>query len=138
MKNSQLSAILKGIDLRNCEEIIPNHIYYINKDCTLSTSTWDNGRKYYKGNYEFLIIAPNQIKKGIILRCSTIDLHWYVYNQFRGEHALSDALRTNVINHIWPENKVVTCCYEPGENREAKYQMTKHLARLANLEVIEK
>lgn len=137
MKNSQLCSVLAKIKLNECDEIYPNHIYYINKKVTLSTPNWDNRRSYFRNEYEFLVIARNGIKQGIILRCGTVDLHWYVFKQYREEHVLSEALKTGVINQIWPENKYITCHYEYGEDREKKYQMTKHLADLANLELIE-
>lgn len=36
MKNSQLCSILSKIQLNDCEEVIPNYIYYINKKVALS------------------------------------------------------------------------------------------------------
>lgn len=55
--------------------------------------------------YEFLIIAENNIKKAIILRFGTVDLHWLVLKQRRKQHVLNDALRTGILAKVWPENK---------------------------------
>lgn len=75
MKNSQLCSVLAKLKLDDCEEVIPNHIYYVNKKVTLSTLNWDDSRSYFRNEFEFLVIAPNGIKQGIILRHGTVDLH---------------------------------------------------------------
>ena len=55
------------------------------------------------------------------------------FKKWRGQHVLSNALRTGVIGEVWPENTKVTCCYNYDDNREEKYSMTKHLADIAAL-----
>ena len=79
------------------------------------------------------MIADNGIKKAIILNCGDVDLHWYVFNRWRGNHILSDVLRSGIIKEIWPQITSVTCCYDWDDDKEEKYRMTKHLASLAGL-----
>lgn len=129
MTNATLSHILRSIDLSECKPIFINHIYYVEKIVSQNV----NGH-IYRDKYELLVIVEFNIKKAIILRCGTTDLHWYVFRQYRNQHVLSNALKTGVISEIWPENKTITCHYEIGDT-EDKYYLTCHLAKLACLEV---
>lgn len=137
MTNEKLSYILRGIDLKKCKPIVENHIYYISKLIKQKISNGYGEERICKDLYEFLVIAPGGIKKGIILRCDNIDLHWYVYKKHRGEKVLSNALRTGVLRKVWPKNKTITCCYEWKDNKKDKYEMTKHLAEIAGLKIKE-
>ena len=140
MTNKKLESILKGIDLDQCQEIIPDQIYYIKK--TVRTQIYRNLKKTYDiYEYEFLIIASNGVKQAIILRCSEEDLHWLVLRKYRGQHVLSNALRTGVIHKVWSNNKTITCAYNwDGEGEDDEYEeklaKTRHLADIANLEVV--
>lgn len=140
MTNKKLEAVLKQIDINECQEIVPNHIYHIIK--TVRTRYYRNMKPRYDiYDYEFLVIAPNGVKKAIILRCGSVDLHWLVLKKWRGQHVLSDALRTGVINELWPKNKTITCSYSwNGEDEDDEYEdklaKTHHLADIANLEVV--
>lgn len=140
MTHKKLESILKGIDLDQCQEIIPDQIYYIKKK--VRTQIYRNLKRCYdKHEYEFLIIASNNIKQAIILRCGDMDLHWFVLRKYRGQHILSNALRTGVIQQVWPENKFITCAYGwDGEGEDEDYQTklakTKHLAEIANLTIL--
>ena len=126
MTDRTLCSILRNMDLNKCKKIKRN-IYYIQKEIV------SQGKK--RGQYEFLVLIQNGIKCGIILRCGTVDLHWYVFKKYRGQSILSNALRTGIINELWPENKEITCCYDNEIDKYSKYCMTKHLADLANLEL---
>ena len=67
-------------------------------------------------------------------------LHWLVLRPWRNCHILSNALRTGVVHQVWPENKTITCRYswrDKMRDRPQKYNMTKHLATIAGLELIE-
>lgn len=140
MTNKKLESILKGIDLDQCEEIIPGQIYYVKK--TIKTQIYRNLKKTYDiYDYEFLVIASNGVKQAIILRCGEEDLHWFVLRKYRGQHILSNALRTDVIHKVWPENKTITCSYNWGgegecEGYDTKYKKTQHLANIANVKLV--
>ena len=125
MTNRTLSCVLRNMDLNKCKKVKEN-IYYIQKEIM------SQGKK--RGQYEFLVLVQNGMKCGIILRCGTVDLHWYVFKKYRGQSILSNALRTGIINEVWPENKVVTCSYDYEMDYDLKCSMTQHLAKLVNLE----
>lgn len=133
MKDEQLKSVLVRIDLNKCDEIIKNHIYYSKRPVRQRCYRGDGSFRYINDEYEFLIIAENGEKQAIILRCGYVDLHWYVLRKWRNRHILSDALRTGVIQEIWPENTRITCCYNYDDDREQKYNTTKHLADIAGL-----
>lgn len=133
MKDEQLKSVLARIDLNKCDEIIKNHIYYSKRPVRQRCYRGDGSFRYINDEYEFLIIAENGEKQAIILRCGYVDLHWYVLRKWRNRHILSDALRTRVIQEIWPENTRITCCYNYDDDREQKYNTTKHLADIAGL-----
>lgn len=133
MKDEQLKSVLARIDLNECDEIIKNHIYYSKRPVRQRCYRGDGSFRYINDEYEFLIIAENGEKQAIILRCGYVDLHWYVLRKWRNRHILSDALRTGVIQEIWPENTRITCCYNYDDDCEQKYNTTKHLADIAGL-----
>lgn len=133
MKDEQPKSVLARIDLNKCDEIIKNHIYYSKRPVRQRCYRGDGSFRYINDEYEFLIIAENGEKQAIILRCGYVDLHWYVLRKWRNRHILSDALRTGVIQEIWPENTRITCCYNYDDDREQKYNTTKHLADIAGL-----
>ena len=135
MTNEKLKRELITIRLEDCEEIIDDYIYYIKKKVRERMYNASDNYSYNIKEREFIVIANQGVKQGIILRHGEKDLHWYVLEQWRDKHILSNALRTGVLNMIWPENKTVTCCYDYGENPEEKYAQTKHLADIAGLEI---
>ena len=137
MKNETLSYVLRNLKLSKCISIGEN-LYYVKKNVKLMCYNCETGvRKSVYPKYEFIIIVENNIKKGIILNCGNIDLHWYVFKKWRGQHVLSNALRNGIIKKMWPDIKNITCCFCYDEDGEAKYSMTKHLASLAGLNVAE-
>lgn len=139
MTDEKLATILKDkINLDDCEEIEPNHLYYIKIKVKQRVHNGDSTYSYSNHEYEFIVIAENGVKKAIVLRCDTIDLHWHVLKAWRGKHILSNALRTGIINKLWPDNKEITCCYDIGDDYESKYNMTQHLADIAGLKLVNK
>ena len=136
MKDEQLEALLKKTDLCDCESIIDNYIYYCKKAVKSRVYRGDGTYRYSIDVQEFLIITNGEEKQGIILRCGTVDLHWFVLKKWRNQHVLSNTLRTGVINDIWPENKTISCCYSWRDkviDRPKKYAMTEYLASIAGL-----
>ena len=138
MTDEQLEKVLKDIDLLDCRPILEGCIFYIKKLIRSRVSRGDGTYRYSADEYEFLIIANEGEKQGIILKCGTSDLHWLVLRKWRNRGVLSNALRTGVIAQVWPENKTVTCCYSWRDkvvDRPQKYSMTKYLAELAGLTI---
>lgn len=122
MKDEQLKSVLARIDLNKCDEIIKNHIYYSKRPVRQRCYRGDGSFRYINDEYEFLIIAENGEKQAIILRCGYVDLHWYVLRKWRNRHILSDALRTGVIQEIWPEKSNVDTLLRIEEEPQEKKQ----------------
>ena len=137
MTDRDLSYILRNIDLNDCENL-GNNIYYTRKIVTLRVYDDQTRRERpFRSEEEFLVIAENGIKQGIILNCDNRDLHWYVFIPWRNKGVLSKALRTGIIKRIWPNIRTVTCCYNWDDDKQAKWKMTEHLAALAGLGISE-
>ncbi len=136
--DEQLERILKKMDLQECKPIMKDYIYYCKKLIKSRSYSGDGTYRYSTDESEFLIIVNGEEKQGIILRCGIVDIHWFVLKKWRKQHVLSNALRTGVINDVWPENKVVSCCYSWRDkvvDRPKKYSMTEHLANIAGLKM---
>lgn len=133
MRNEQLKYILDKINLRDCREVIRNYIYYIRMPVKQRCYRGDGSYRFTTTTNEFLIIAENGEKQGIILRCDDVDLHWYILRPWRKQHVLSNALRTGIIRDVWPENTSITCCCSYDENYDEKRSLTLHLANIAGL-----
>lgn len=137
MKDIQLLSVLRNIELADCA-YLGNNLFYIKKIVrTRYYDCYSERDKYSRSEEEFLIIARNDVKQGIIHNCNNIDLHWYVLTHWRNKSVLSNALRTGIIRQVWPQINSVTCCYNWDDNKAEKYQKTKRLADLAGLAVIE-
>ena len=137
MKDIQLLGVLRNIELDRCT-YMGNNIFYVKKIVqTRYYDCYDGRDKFSRSEEEFLIIASNGIKQGIIHNCNNMDLHWYILTHWRNKSVLSNALRTGIIRQVWPQIKTVTCCYNWDDNKAEKYQKTKYLADLAGLGVIE-
>lgn len=138
MKDEKLERILKKIDISECEPIIDGYIYYCRKPIKSRFSKSDGTYGYCIDECEFLVIVSENEKQGIIMRCDTSDLHWFVLRPWRNKHVLSTALQTGVIRDIWPENESITCQYswrDKVKDRPDKYNKTKHLADIAGLKL---
>ena len=133
MRDEQLKRVLDQMDIDECEEVVTNHIFYCEKAVRQRCFRGDGRYSYITDRYEFLVIADNGEKQGIILRCGEVDLHWYVYRKWRNKGVLSDALRTGIIRQVWPDNREITCCYNYDDNPKEKFNMTRHLADIAGL-----
>ena len=138
MTNEQLEKILKDLNLSECEPIIEEYIFYIKKMIKSRTYSEEGKFSYNTDEHEFLVIANKGKKQAIILRYETTNLHWFVLKKWRNQGVLSNALRTGILQQVWPENKTVTCCYswcDKMVDRPLKYEKTKHLAKLEGLQL---
>lgn len=133
MKDEKLVSILKKINLSDCTPVIEDYIYHIEIPLRQRVSCSGGGYKMDTSIYEFLIITDEGEKKAIILRCGYEDLHWHVLKPWRGQHILSNALRTGIIQKVWPENTSLSCFCNWDDNYDEKRRMTKHLAKIAGL-----
>ena len=137
MTDKLLSYVQRNIKLQDCD-YLRNGIYYTKRIVTEHAYDYETGLD--KPSYlecEFLVITEHNIKQAIIYNCNDEDLHWYVFTNWRRKHVLSNALRTGIIRDTWPHIDSVTCCCYSWEDKQAKYNLTKHLAALAGLGIRE-
>ena|GEM_PF-1314442 len=129
MEDRALAEFLKNLSISECTVVIPNHIYRHEYD----RNVMRNGRLVNEFG-DFLIITDvNLEKKAIIMRVCN-DVHWHVLEPFRGQHWLSNALRTGYLKKLWPEITSITCINSESVD---EYDKTVHLAELAGLSVRE-
>ena len=125
MTEKTLSIILKRIDLKKCEIIVPGRVAYIKK------------RTYIKGDKsnrvdEFFVILDGNIVVGGIHIMGNYDLFWIIFEEHRGKHFLSDALKQGIVAKKCPELKEINCYHNTDKN---EYEKTCYLASLANVKV---
>ena len=73
MKQKQLKRVLDQMDIDECEEVVVNHIFYCEKAIRQRCFRGDGSYSYRTDRNEFLVIAKNGEKQGIILRCGEMD-----------------------------------------------------------------
>ena len=124
MTNDTLSHVLRKIDLskgklvRAVDDLeavlIENH----------KTVTRGSDRNFI-GYYDYLILLKNGAKAGIIMKCDFVDIHVYVYPQYRNKHIVSRLTDDGFLKELWPDIDSVTCA-----NR-FEYEKKKYLAETA-------
>ena len=124
MTNDTLSHVLRKIDLskgklvRTVDDLeavlIENH----------KTVTKGSDRNFI-GYYDYLILLKNGAKAGIILKCDSVDIHVYVYPQYRNQHIVSRLTDDGFLKELWPDIDSVTCA------NIFEYEKIKYLAEIA-------
>lgn len=125
MNNRALISVLRQIDLTKCDEIIPGKAFFIKKTITLKCT---DGRRY-KSKGEFIVLANEGNIVGGIYLMGEYDLHAYIFKKYRGNHYLSDFLRTGMLKKVAPYVKKASCCDE-------EYNRFKHFMAIAGLEEV--
>ncbi len=130
MKDISLASVLKQIDIKKCQEIIKDEVYYIKKNVTQKYYS-EEKIKRIKNLDEFIVITNNGKIVGGIYIMRKYDLHWYIFKKYRKNHYLSNVLRKKVLDKICPDTKEITCCDKDVER-------CKHLAKIAGLKIIKR
>lgn len=76
-----------------------------------------------------LILLQNGVKAAIILKCGSVDIHVYVYPQFREQRIVSRLTGGGFLRELWPDIESVTCA------NYFEYDRVKHLAAVAGFEL---
>lgn len=124
MTDKTLSYVLRSIDVSKGEivrEVDDLTAVLIKNHKTVMHQT--NGR--YVGLYDYLILLCGGKKAGIILKCDSVDIHTYVFRNYRNQHIVSKLTRDGFLKRLWPDIDSVTCV-----NWE-EYDRIKHLAEIA-------
>ena len=124
MTDKTLSYVLRAIDISKGKVVrkVDNlTAVLVNNHKTVNHQT--NGR--YVGLYDYLVLLCNGKKSGIILKCGSVDIHTYVFHNYRNQHIVSRLTGNGFLKELWPDIESVTCV-----NRE-EYERIKHLAEIA-------
>ena len=127
MRNEDILRLINRCNIENGLVLIEGHAYLFNlkrrQHC---------GNRYEYVTDEIIVLFKNGEKVGGIYRMGSYDLHWVIKKKYQGQHILSDFLRTEILNKVWPENKSVEIC---DVYTRADYDKKKHLALLAGMAI---
>lgn len=127
MKNEEVIDLVKQCDLSEGKELIPGKAYLFNK----KFREFVGGRIEYNRE-EIIVLVESGIKVGGIYRMGSVDIHIVMEEKYEGQHILSNFLKTNIIEKIWPENTSVELC---GVYTQAEYDKKKYLAQLCHMSI---
>lgn len=126
MTNEQLICKIKKCDLNECQELIPGSAYYYKqKKLQIIENMWCE----YE---EMIILVKEGLKVGGIYRMGYNDLHWIIIKKYQNQHILSNFLKTEIMQKLWPENKSVKL-YDIISFED--YKKKCHLVRLCNMNI---
>lgn len=127
MTNEDVLDLVKQCNIEEGIELVPNKAYLFNKKF----------REVRCGKIEYIeeeiiVLVESGIKVGGIYRMGSVDIHVVIEEKYRGQHILSNFLKTGIIGEIWPENTSVKLC---GVYTQAEYDKKRHLAELCQMSI---
>ncbi len=127
MKNEEVLDLVKQCDIEEGRELVPGKAYLYNKKF----------REVRCGKIEYIdeeiiVLVESGIKVGGIYRMGTIDIHIVIDEKYRGQHIMSNFLKTGIIGKIWPENTSVELC---DVYSQAEYDKKRYLAELCHMSI---
>lgn len=90
------------------------------------------GKRVEYNREEIIVLVESGIKVGGIYRMESVDIHVVIKEKYRGQHILSNFLKTDIIEKIWPENTSVELC---GVYTQVEYDKKKYLAQLCHMSI---
>ena len=127
MKNEDVLDLVKQCNLSEGEELIPRKAYLFNKKFREFV-----GERIEYNSEEIIVLVESEIKVGGIYRMGSVDIHVVMEEKYRGQHILSNFLKTGTIGKIWPENTSVELC---GVYTQEEYDKKKYLAQLCHMSI---
>lgn len=127
MKNEEVLDLVKQCDIEEGKELVPGKAYLYNKKF----------REVRCGEIEYIdeeiiVLIESGVKVGGIYRMGTVDIHVVIDEKYRGQHIMSNFLKTGLIEKIWPENRSVELC---GVYSQAEYDKKRYLAELCHMSI---
>lgn len=129
MTEKALITILCHSNLSKAKNLIPEKALYINKNCRLKRN---DGKRITMKNHEFIILMSNGERAGGIFIMGDWDLHFHIFQKYRGTKLLSDFMRSGWLYKLHPNLKSITCIHREGSE---EYLRVQHIAKLAGLEI---
>ena len=78
--------------------------------------------------YTYLFITHKGKRVAVILKCDTVDVHFYVYPKYRGNHYLSGIIGDGFLKELWPD-VISISSVDSSQN-----DMIKHLAEISGFD----
>ena len=82
----------------------------------------------HTSTYTYLFITHNGVRVAVILKCDTVDVHFYVYPKYRGRHYLSSIIGDGFLKELWPDVRSISSVDSSQDS------MIKHLAEISGLD----
>ena len=127
MRNEDVLDLVKQCDLSEGKELIYGKAYLFDKKFREFV-----GERIEYNREEIIVLVESGIKAGGIYRMGAEDLHAVIEAKYRGQHILSNFLKSGIIGKIWPENTSVTLC---DVYTQEEYDKKKHLAELSHMSI---
>lgn len=127
MTNEDVLSLVRRCQLKTGQELIPKQAYLFKHKFLTRV-----GCRLCCNEEEIIVLVKNDKKVWGIYRMGTYDVHCVLQEKYRGQHIMSDFLKTGIIQKIWPENKSVELC---GVYTREEYEKKKHLADLLGMTV---
>jgi hypothetical protein len=128
MTDITLSHVLRAIDINKgavVREVDNLKAVLVNGHKTV---TKVNGKLYVDYN-NYLVFLCNEKKVGGLLQCGTVDIHAYMFHQYRDQRIVSRLIGDGFLKKLWPNMRYVTCV-----NLD-EYDRIKHLVEIAGFQL---
>lgn len=127
MTNESLIGVLKNIDISKGKVVREvDNLTAILMENHMTRQKSQSGR-IFRGKQTYLILLCNGQKAGIIMKCGTVDIHFYMYKKFRDKRILSRLINDGFLKELWPDIEFMSCC-----NKE-DYAKIEHLSELCGI-----
>lgn len=127
MKNEDVLDLVEQCNIGEGIELVSDKAYLFNQKFRENRC----GKIEYVEE-EIIVLVESGIKVGGIYRMGSVDIHVVIKEKYRGQHILSDFLKTGIIGEIWPENTSVELC---DVYTQAEYDKKRHLAELCHMSI---
>lgn len=132
MTNRALTTIITLSDISKAKVLIPEKAVYLKKP--VRKRMYYGSKKFIYDEEEFIILLDNGKRVGGIYIMGDWDLHIIVFNKYKGQHHMSNFMRSGWIKKLFPDLNSITCIHY---NDTDEFKVVKHLADLADLEIRE-
>lgn len=127
MTNEGVLDLVKQCNIEEGIELVPGKAYLFNQKFRE-----DRCGKIEYIEKEIIVLVKSGIKVGGIYRMGSVDIHVVIKEKYRGQHILSDFLKTGIIGELWPENTSVELC---DVYTQAEYDKKRYLAELCHMSI---
>ena len=128
MTNSTLSRVLTTTDLSKgtvVKKVGDLEAILLTKK---TTALMGDRVTKHTSTYTYLFITHKGKRVAVILKCDTVDVHFYVYPKYRGNHYLSGIIGDGFLKELWPD-VISISSIDSSQN-----DMIKHLAEISGFD----